>query len=116
MGTLRSLLKELACLTVLNNVKQASSFNRDLRVAHMCAKVSKIESNTTKKQTTSSYSKTFHSPICSRQYEEGTEFMNSSLLVLVKHSEISYPQLKKNLARPGFEPGSVRSEVDSAYH
>ena len=31
-ATLRSLLKELACLTVLNTVKQASSFNRDLRV------------------------------------------------------------------------------------
>ena len=43
--TLRSLLNELARLTVLNTVKQASSFNRDLRVAHMCAKVSKIESN-----------------------------------------------------------------------
>ena len=31
-GTLRSLLNELACLTVLNTVKRASLFNRDLRV------------------------------------------------------------------------------------
>ena len=30
--TLRSLLNELACLTVLNTVKRASSFDRDLRV------------------------------------------------------------------------------------
>ena len=31
-ATLRSLLKELACLTVFSTVKRASSFNRDLRV------------------------------------------------------------------------------------
>ena len=31
-ATLRSLLNELACLTVFSTVKQASSFNRDLRV------------------------------------------------------------------------------------
>ena len=35
-ATLRSLLTELACLTVLNTVKQASSFNRDLRVPMTC--------------------------------------------------------------------------------
>ena len=30
--TLRSLRNEVACLTLLNKVKRASSFNRDLRV------------------------------------------------------------------------------------
>ena len=43
LGTLKSLLYELACLTVLNTVKRASLFNRDLRVVAKALQCSKIE-------------------------------------------------------------------------
>ena len=38
-ATLRSLLNELACLTIVTIVKQASSFDRDLRVCDSDAKI-----------------------------------------------------------------------------
>ena len=44
-------------------------------------------------------------------YEEETEYMNSSLLVLVKHSEINYSQLKKKFGqtRPRTWDREIRS-------